>query len=293
MAQKISFKKGFLILIGLIGLLIFVLLNYISSNPHVVSYWILDDNEPTKGDLANWAAIIIEIGIGIFIAGMIFIYENNQKNKDKEQTNRIEELIKKTKTQQDEIAKLITKIENIEVEQQKIITEQNRIQQERSDYAENFLQWELERLDTNLENMIMIRGGRNSYGTNKETTKKIGEMILYHKSSLENFLNLYGIYLKQTNMQRRISEFCRFLDYAVKAENSNDPNWDQLGQSYFELKEIFKAFPKHKEIEVTPPSQLKGPWLKCENCGKFPGINICEINGKPALKCENCGFVKS
>lgn len=88
--KKISFKQGFLILLFLVGFVIFLLLNFISLNEHVGQYWISNATDKTRGDLANWATVVIEIGIGSFISGMVFLYdrEQNKKNEEKQKKKR-------------------------------------------------------------------------------------------------------------------------------------------------------------------------------------------------------------
>lgn len=66
-----------------------------------------------ENDLRNWTTLVIEAGIGIFIAVIIVLYTNSQSEKFKHQ--------------QDEITNLLKKIETIETNQQNMINEQHSV----------------------------------------------------------------------------------------------------------------------------------------------------------------------
>ncbi|MEK6947291.1 MAG: hypothetical protein AABX32_06815 [Nanoarchaeota archaeon] len=78
--KKVSFKTGFIILLICTGIIIYGAL-FVLSKIFEIPYWSQDDFE-------NWAAVVIEIGVAIFITGMIFLY-------DREHNKKIEEIQKK------------------------------------------------------------------------------------------------------------------------------------------------------------------------------------------------------
>ncbi len=79
--KKISLKSGFILLLICTGILIFGVIHIVSSILH--TSW-------TANDFPNWAAVVIEIAVAVFISGMIFLYdrEHNKKIEERQQKKR-------------------------------------------------------------------------------------------------------------------------------------------------------------------------------------------------------------
>ncbi len=68
-------------------------------------------------DVANWATLVVEIGIGIAIASAILLYEGGKREKSQEQQNKIAELIEQTKKITSELERKTKKDEKYHIEQ--------------------------------------------------------------------------------------------------------------------------------------------------------------------------------
>lgn len=114
------FKIGFVILAFLVVLVIYLVILYFSYSLHIP----ISENN----DLKNWSAVVIEIGIAVFISGMVLLYDRKHKHHLEEQQEEISKMVVQTKTQQDEMAKLISKITDLEQQQEKKYTEKEEIE---------------------------------------------------------------------------------------------------------------------------------------------------------------------
>lgn len=86
-----------------------------------IPYWINDDFE-------NWAAVVIEIAIAVFVSGVVLLYDRKHKKYLEEQQGKISKMVEQTKNQQDEMAKLISKITDLEQQQEKKYAEKEEIE---------------------------------------------------------------------------------------------------------------------------------------------------------------------
>ena len=83
--KTISLRYAFLILSSCTGVIIFATVVIISSALTVDIF--------ANNDLMNWSAIIIEIGVAVFISGMVLLYDKKYKRESKDQQEKISKLI--------------------------------------------------------------------------------------------------------------------------------------------------------------------------------------------------------
>ena len=88
----------------------------------------------TKGDMSNWATLVIEIGIGITIGSIIFLYSNSKQTEStkdistvKDISHKLDDMIEDVKKTNDEQSKMIKEMKPI-IEKQGKIIEQNQNQ---------------------------------------------------------------------------------------------------------------------------------------------------------------------
>lgn len=156
---KIPFWLGFIILMIATAFLIIGSI-LIMSNIFKIKYWSLDDFE-------NWAAVIIEIGIGVFISGMILLYDRKHKRRSDEQ--------------QDKFAKIVTSIDSI-------ISDQKKANDRRTNYAYNRIRSELDRMESWVQR---VNGLTESYqdAVTKNTDKDHEENIKTNYKQWFGFAN--------------------------------------------------------------------------------------------------------
>lgn len=79
--KKISLKSGFILLLICTSILVSGIIYVISSILHTP--W-------PANDFPNWAAVVIEIAVAVFITGMIFLYdrEHNKKSEERQEKKR-------------------------------------------------------------------------------------------------------------------------------------------------------------------------------------------------------------
>ncbi|AJW71053.1 hypothetical protein [Nitrosopumilus adriaticus] len=67
-------------------------------------------------DVANWATLVVEIGIGLAIASAILIYEGGKREKSQEQQDRITEILEEVKKIEDYQQKYLQKEEHDKIQ---------------------------------------------------------------------------------------------------------------------------------------------------------------------------------
>lgn len=107
--------------------IIAISINLISSI-FKIQYW-------ANTDFENWAAIVIEVGIAIFVSGMVLLYDRKQKRESKKQQDKMSALLEDTKKQQDQTTELIKKIEEMELKQQQFIKAQENFVKTRKNFV--------------------------------------------------------------------------------------------------------------------------------------------------------------
>lgn len=91
----LSKKKQGKIIASVISMNIFAIIGILLAIVSVSFYLLYTENY--TWDPPNWVTLIVEIGIGIAIAGSILIYSNHQQNRFSEQQGQISELMQEIK----------------------------------------------------------------------------------------------------------------------------------------------------------------------------------------------------
>jgi hypothetical protein len=113
----------------LIGVLIILAIGH--------GYLVLTEN--ATWDLPNWMTLLVEVGVGIAIAGSILAYERNRQEK----------FIK----EQEKISELIDEIKKIEEKQQILLDEEKKFRIEKIIFAETYCGFYLDHLKRRLNEL--------------------------------------------------------------------------------------------------------------------------------------------
>jgi len=91
----LSKKKQGKIIANIISINIFAIIGILLTIVSVLFYLLYTENY--TWDPPNWVTLIVEIGIGIAIAGSILIYSNYQQKRFSEQQDKISNLVNEVK----------------------------------------------------------------------------------------------------------------------------------------------------------------------------------------------------
>ena len=134
-------------------------------------------------DIPNWITIIIELGIGGFVAGLFFW-------KQKKQGDKIESVVDKMQQQQTSISNLISEIKILEEKQNKYIDQQTQIQIKSVEYAFFSIYTDLSLIRSNLS---IIKGIREKHPDLKDQNEQTYmKDIKQEVQEIEFILNSFG-----------------------------------------------------------------------------------------------------
>lgn len=245
--NHLPFRYVFIFLMGATGISIIIAI-FAISNTFKIPYWITNDFE-------NWAAIVVEVGIAIFISSVILIYDGFHRREDDKRQKEMTSLLEQTKTQQDKVADLLTKIEMIETKQQKMIDEQYAVLKNQDERIKNWkTRWGTvikADLQSIKEHYIILEDWLSEYIKNPTlelksnivfSAKRNGDIVTMHTKNIVRYLPKIESHFDDPILGLNISHLCNnypTIFYSMAQEyHWESPNFEPTFNSINEMKKF-------------------------------------------------------
>jgi len=136
----------------------------------VTGYLALTDN--VTWDLPNWITLLVEVGVGVAIAGSILSYERNRQQKFGKE--------------QEKISELITEIKKMEEKQEVLLKEEEKFRMDKIVSAERFCGFYLDGIKKQLEDLKSLSKNTRKF---KNYSTAIYKIMIHYTEKLNERKN--------------------------------------------------------------------------------------------------------
>jgi hypothetical protein len=239
-----------------------------------------------SGDVADWVTLIIELVAALSITIVVWLLTKDLDFKN-------EKILNKLDSEQHSIAASVKDLQNIESNIQKIISKENEARIERKKYALDKIGLEIQGIVDDIRNLETVRKNHkfrtpDQIKVNQEHVEAVSR-ILYRKEKLRGFMINAATDLSLQQSQYIPNIWIEVDPYV----NTTDPNDERSNPEalMFAIKSVARTMSDYpwRGLDLTKNLMLTLPWMKCENCGEFPGFEAASVDPKLEAVCEKCG----
>lgn len=123
-------------------------------------------------DLPNWITLVVEVGVGIIVAGSILVYDRNKQGKFEKE--------------QEKISELIVEIKKMEERQERLLDEEKKFRVDKIIFAEKFCAFYLDGIKKQLED---LKSASKSTRQFKNYSTTIYEIMMHYTEKLNDRKN--------------------------------------------------------------------------------------------------------